>query len=1660
MTHAGRGSNIDLSALWVSILPETSHMAGPEMTQLGEKAGAAYMGGFKSSSASGAAEMRQVGEKAQQALMAGFKSGGGFKLDALPDPEKMGNEFGKKFTDTFNKQLSGSMWGRGIFGNIVERTVRDAAQIGEKVNATLANSLQKKLPGMLKELSVATDALAVSRQHLDEVSQRMLPEEERRIELNNRLAEATQRQQELTARAASGGRVTLREYKQATDDASDAERGLRSGSGEFAQMEKEKAAAVKQHNVALKAAEESQKKYNSTLKDYNEASASARSGSTMLATVMGGALVLGVQGVISGFEGLIHLGEHLFEDAIHGAEEIAHRLVDIGEEYDQLEIQIREFSGATGEAFEAMNVHVKAIFGTLDVAGKNLGETYAKFSAVLNAGPSPALDALARSVTELQGRFSNLKTQDIASIFYAFHTPIEETNDDLGFLLQSAQNAGQGMGDFAGLMEGQVAETLASAGLSIRQAALFTGEFAKTGLPARQAMMGLAGAMQAFTKAGLSFPEGMKEAKKELDALANNPAAQDKRAEEIFGSKWAIVQPLIAAYLNALNATGPALDVPINKTQDFLNATQDLGNKIDEFKHKAEDAFAPFGKSAVEAVEGGLSKVSDWFTQNQSGIADKIQSWGDKFIDMLPEIKHFVASAIDMLGPFTDMLASMGSVVLKVAAGFAALTFHFGDAEDFMKASGDLQAASGSNTLFGQAGGGGPIDKFFGKIKDQVDGLDTSKTALDGFKDSLRDATDAMRNGPGSALPGAPLAGAPGSTGGPSAPGYNGGTGPGVHVSGPAVPGPSSPNGPPGPGTPAFAMPGAPLPAPGGATPPLGIPGAAPSVNKGAMASMIYTAVTGAGYSSQTALYAVAAADYESSLSSDVTNPSAHHGLFQESSDKPSAGAAQQIAWFVGALNAAGGPAVVNADPKNVIANSVEKGGYSGSAYDAKLGEARSLLGFNKGGESSGTGNGLSKLLAKFGFGPKGKDTELGWYTPGEFVVTEDTMEKHGPLIRALQGKGGRYFAGGGTGSADAYASNPGGDDTQGVDAEILGADAVAHGFGLRLTAGKSGHGTHDVDGGYHDSGMAGDFSNGVGTPQEASFAMYMAQNYGGQIAELIHYGPGWDANYNIKDGKFIRDYGGVPKVYDMGTLNGHQDHVHVAMKPGSAPSLEAMAQGGAPGGGSGWAGASATPAGWGGGGGSGGSGASAGGGFAGAPYGPGNPPPGGADVPQVPGESWDEWISRSQRMGGQQQRQLELQSEYTDQLNARNKLQGELDDDLKKDVLDKTKMTAEQRASKQQEIDKDNEALGRKQSDIDKAAGDANIDAYKAGEPAKGGSRSGADDAARTLGSSFMSGLSQSLGFPDIFGGKAPWEWGSVKMLGGLATYALSGFTGAKEGRGGKVHQPENATGMLPNLMQGATQSSGFPALPGSPLSLAPGTQPPAQTPMPQVPGGGNFPLFPGGGPGRAPGPAQTPNSQPQPQLPGNAPQAPGPAPAPAPAAPAIPPGFLPPASPPAPGGATPPLGLPGSAAPISRVLPAADLNGPNNFADRYAPSATPQGFPGGDMFGQLATAALGAAGNMLSSATKGGSFQSGGGGSRIQLTSATGGSGQGQPLGASGMTMSGGVTHSYNAPIDNSTTYNITPKTDSHITGSVKEYNNGLRDNSALASHMVQTP
>jgi hypothetical protein len=282
------------------------------------------------------------------------------------------------------------------------------------------------------------------------------------------------------------------------------------------------------------------------------------------------------------------------------------------------------------------------------------------------------------------------------------------------------------------------------------------------------------------------------------------------------------------------------------------------------------------------------------------------------------------------------------------------------------------------------------------------------------------------------------------------------------------------------------------------------------------LASAIYTTLTGAGYTPQTAVAAIAAGQFESGLDPNSMNPSQHHGVWQESSEKPSSGFGQQLQWLLSEMAAQGGPAAFAGDPVNAFADKVERGGYSGAAK-YNLGAAMALLG----GAGAG-GGGFNVPTAQ----------SAGFTMPGG-------------------GLGGPAATDTATSGLARYGGIPGA--PSGIGQPIVGwmeqqvADYNARtGSNLSITADYPGgpHG-HPDDGGDHSARRAID----VGGSQEqmTAFANWWASNPALSAAtrQLIHQGPGFADSSNIIGGHPTSGQG----TYGAGTMAGHGDHVHVALE-------------------------------------------------------------------------------------------------------------------------------------------------------------------------------------------------------------------------------------------------------------------------------------------------------------------------------------------------------------------------------------------------------------------------------------------------------------------------------------------------------------------------------
>lgn len=661
MTSPTGGQNINLAALWIPVMPETSHM--------GE-------------------EMRKTGSEAKKAFEEGFNSSGS-------SPEQLGSTYMGKFRESITKG----------FGELeIPFGGSKVAEWFDKFGGSVDEKVVNKLKGQ------ATEALRA-----------YAAEHDKLVEAQNRATEAETKLGQARDAGFNKASIMIPLMQQQTQ-----------AHAALADQVTRTTAAHDQLNTATSKLTEEQNK-------------SALSGQA-LAGVMGGLVVVGAGLALKAVEEFADMVKEGFEAAIDITKELAEQTIELGEKYEDIGVGVREFSSSSGEAFEELEGRARKVFGSLDVAGENTGQTMAQLTSILGEAIP---DSLVKHVEDLQGRFANLKAQDVAGIFYAFKTPAEETDAALASLLQSARGAGQGVGDLVSMMKGDAAETLHQAGLNAQQAGAFIADIMKIGPGGRTVLSGLNSAMKDFAKEGLSFGDGMKLAGERLKELGDTADGQEL-AEKLFGTrKWATAMAAAQDYVDVVSKGPEAFDANAASVDEFITQTETLENKWEEVKHKIEEALMPAGLGAVDLVDTMIKGVKTSFDQHLPEIRTEVKKLGDSFLDNLPTIKDFVSGSIALMGPLFDFLKE-GSLVF--AGTLQGLVEIYADVTGNTELQAKLEKLAAAEKKFGDI----DFTKLADKTSDQIDKIgiptDDIKKKFDAMWDSAR-GEGADQQSPGEPIP-------------------------------------------------------------------------------------------------------------------------------------------------------------------------------------------------------------------------------------------------------------------------------------------------------------------------------------------------------------------------------------------------------------------------------------------------------------------------------------------------------------------------------------------------------------------------------------------------------------------------------------------------------------------------------------------------------------------------------------------------------------------------------------------------------------------------------------------------------------------------------------------------------------------------------------------
>ena len=764
MTSPG-GDSINLAALWIPVMPETS--------QIGT-------------------EMEKAGKQAKQSFEQGFNSAGS-------SPEALGSSFGAKLQESIGKGLKGIELPLGL-GTAIDK-------LGGDIDKNLVNKLKNEAGKALTDYRKQWDELSQATQKYTQQYEALDVAQARSGAADYRI---------LLERAAGWDQLTKSQKDSLVTQYGEADAidhvavkasvmlplltEQTAAHKELTEAQGNAGAAYEEMNKHQASAGESLGNYTSKAKELKAAVDDGAGSNAIMAGIMGGAVVAGAGLAAKGVEALIDAVKDGFEEGVDAAKEFADKMVELGETYEGLEHQVTEFAGGSDEALEKLTGRAQAVFGSLDVAGADTGKTMAQFASILNAEPGPALDLLTKHVEELQGRFTDLKAQNLATIFADFKVPLEDTDSALASLLQNSRNSGQDLGVFVQSLSGAAADTLREAGLNIQQAGAFLGDISKTGVPANTVITSMASIMKEAKKEGLDFKDGMKAAGDQLKALGDTAAGQDL-AETLFGTRrWAVAIQAVQSYTDVVRQGPDAFNASSSSIDDFLQRTEDLGNKWEEVKHKAEEAFLPVGEKALGLVSHAMDSIIGYVKTHMDTIKHDIQQGGVYFIQFAAQVQQMAIGVLEFFAPIVNAVDSIMGAAITSLGAFAQVS---GDVLSHIPGFHDIgdglinagKAAEG----FGQG-----LDKINvgQKMKDvaswlkqhQIDVGDATQKWID-FGDHVGDALDtasdraqafAQNNPALAAVPGASLAfgaGAPAGlpTGVPGLPkGAASASGPGV----------------------------------------------------------------------------------------------------------------------------------------------------------------------------------------------------------------------------------------------------------------------------------------------------------------------------------------------------------------------------------------------------------------------------------------------------------------------------------------------------------------------------------------------------------------------------------------------------------------------------------------------------------------------------------------------------------------------------------------------------------------------------------------------------------------------------------------------------------------------------------------------------------------
>lgn len=360
----------------------------------------------------------------------------------------------------------------------------------------------------------------------------------------------------------------------------------------------------------------------------------AGDGFTVMKGILSNLATQGIQKIIDGLKKMAKAAYEAWKEFDEGVDIIYAKTGLVGDAGDGLIDVYGRIAGKVPQDLDEVGTAVGEVSTRFDLQGKELEDVTTqllKYAKVNNTDVNGSID----SVQSMMAAW-NIKTKDAGRV--------------LNVLTAVSQKTGIQVDKLSDLMTTNAA-ALMEMGLSYEEAALFAGQFSKSGLDTNQALMGMKKALQAATKEGKPLNQYLAEAERKIKGAKSETEALSI-ATSVFGSK---AGPNMAKAIRNGNVTFKEMQGALKGVDGALDKTFDAMLSFpDKVKMTSNSVKSLVGEMVQSIADGSLSQ----FVQYDLPA---------KMDEIMPQVNTLISDICETISGSTGSFADALTTVINKA---------------------------------------------------------------------------------------------------------------------------------------------------------------------------------------------------------------------------------------------------------------------------------------------------------------------------------------------------------------------------------------------------------------------------------------------------------------------------------------------------------------------------------------------------------------------------------------------------------------------------------------------------------------------------------------------------------------------------------------------------------------------------------------------------------------------------------------------------------------------------------------------------------------------------------------------------------------------------------------------------------------------------------